>query len=682
MSQEEVLKTLSDFGLSRLDSKIYIYLAKKGPRKGKEISKALNVQKQMLYRSLKKLQSKAIVSATLERPARFSAVSFDKVLDLFIRAKLEEAQNIRQEKRKLLSSWKAIQTGAAPDTSARFMVIEGRNIIYSRIKQMINETKSQMSVISTVNGLVRADQFGLLDASLKNQLHPKIQFRVLTHLSENNVGALKTLLKETPKAEARFEIRNPNLDLILFPRMLIRDEEEVVFFINPKVDGSLPDQDNMCLWTNCKSLIQSFSTMFEDLWRNSTEIERKIAEIETGKPTPKTFVIRDAESIKKKYKEIMQSARKEIVLLTSSKGLIEYWKKMPQLEKWAKRSVSIKIMAPIVKENWEAMEQLSKFCTAKHVPIHYWGTSMVDGKHLFLFKKPQVELESTFYFDNAFYTNDVEWVETIKNALNDIWNSSQTPSATTLEPFTKPTGHPIFPLPQKDLRTKLFHYKLIDFKPPGTITEEDVLNKIIHGKRCIVKDPSKDIERSYGSYAFAVIHPPDQFNLPDMAIQVWKRDKKSSFGEGDDLTVYLWGDTPSGHAYIPVATILDNPHVPHPSAWGEDQAGTPVAKNFQLVKKDELQVLVHGNTMFAGWTVPIQLYPPNYVLPPACLLIEGYGDIRTTAFTLATPSDARITLEDNAFDAFVTFIHPASNYSGPGTDGILIRDSISTTIPP
>jgi sugar-specific transcriptional regulator TrmB len=182
VSQEKVLKTLSDLGLTRLDSKVYIYLAKKGPQKGRDIGKALKVQKPQLYRSLKNLQSKAIVSATLERPARFSAASFEKVLDLFIRTKLEEAQNIQTEKNKLISSWQTIQASETPDVSARFMVIEGRNRIYSRIKQMINETKNQLSIISTVSGLARADRFGLLDSDFKYPRLSGVQFRLLTHL--------------------------------------------------------------------------------------------------------------------------------------------------------------------------------------------------------------------------------------------------------------------------------------------------------------------------------------------------------------------------------------------------------------------------------------------------------------------------------------------------------------------
>jgi sugar-specific transcriptional regulator TrmB len=676
VSQEKVLKTLSDLGLTKLDSKIYIYLAKKGPQKGKEISKALKVQRQQVYRSLKYLQSKAIVSATLERPAKFSAVSFEKVLDLFIRAKMEEAQTVQHEKSELISSWKAIQPGATPDPSARFMVIEGRNIIYSKIKQMMSETKSQLSIISTVTGLARADQFGLLNAGFKNQLQFKIQFRLLTYLSEQNVGAMKDLLRETLKSKLRFEIRNPNLESRLFPRMVIKDEEEVVFFINPKVDGSLTEQDNLCLWTNCKSLIHSFSAMFEELWRNSTDIERKIAEIETGKPTPKTFVIKDADAIKKKYYEIMQSAKEEIFLLTSSKGLIEYWKNMSQLKNWTKKGISVKIMAPIVKENWEAMQQISKLCTIKHIPIHYWQTTIVDKKHLFLFKPLSTErgeLESTLLFDNAVYAHDLKWVEMMKTALNEIWRNAQIPSTATSQVVI---GPPVVPLPRG---LSKMDFKIIDFKPFGTITEKEVLNKILHAMKIPAKNPFKDISKGYGSYAVGVIHPPNQFNLPDMMIQAWRHDKQSSFGEEDTIIVYLWLETPRGHAYVPVTIAGDNPN--GQNIWRAMYVATPAGKNIQLLKKDQIQVRIYGNTLFAGWTEPIPLFPAKYSLPPACILFEGYGDVRTSGYTVVHPSGFRNEMEENAFDAFVTFIHPASNYTGPATDGILVRDHISTNIP-
>ena len=175
--------------------------------------------------------------------------------------------------------------------------------------------------------------------------------------------------------------------------MVIRDEEEALFFIDSTRGKFVSEQDDVCLWTNCKSLVQAFTAVFENLWRNSTNIKKKIEEIETGKPTPKTYVISDAEAAKKKYEETVQSAKEEIIMMTSSKGLIECWKSMPHIKKWIEKGVSVEIMAPIVSENLEAAEQLSKICAVRHISISYWGTTIVDGKHLFQFKAPPRDKE-------------------------------------------------------------------------------------------------------------------------------------------------------------------------------------------------------------------------------------------------------------------------------------------------
>jgi sugar-specific transcriptional regulator TrmB len=99
------------FGLKRTDAQVYIYLAKKGPHKGRDLSNALKLPKQQLYPCLKCLQSKGIVNATLERPALFSAVPFEKVLNLLIKAKMEEAQRMQQDKDEALSDWQSMING-------------------------------------------------------------------------------------------------------------------------------------------------------------------------------------------------------------------------------------------------------------------------------------------------------------------------------------------------------------------------------------------------------------------------------------------------------------------------------------------------------------------------------------------------------------------------------------------
>jgi sugar-specific transcriptional regulator TrmB len=107
-SVEWMLKTLTSLGFTETEAHVYLYLTKEGPQKARDLAKALNLHKQRLYRSLRKMQSENIVQASSEYPSRFSAVPLDKVLDLFIKANIEEAKHVIQNKEELLSSWRTI----------------------------------------------------------------------------------------------------------------------------------------------------------------------------------------------------------------------------------------------------------------------------------------------------------------------------------------------------------------------------------------------------------------------------------------------------------------------------------------------------------------------------------------------------------------------------------------------
>jgi sugar-specific transcriptional regulator TrmB len=95
-------------GFSERDAEVYVFLATEGPQKRRSIAEALNLYKQQLYRSLKSLQSRGMINATLEHPALFSAVPLEKVLDMFIKAKTEQARALQESREELLSSWRAL----------------------------------------------------------------------------------------------------------------------------------------------------------------------------------------------------------------------------------------------------------------------------------------------------------------------------------------------------------------------------------------------------------------------------------------------------------------------------------------------------------------------------------------------------------------------------------------------
>jgi hypothetical protein len=191
---------------------------------------------------------------------------------------------------------------------------------------------------------------------------------------------MKAYLKNVLKSGICFKGRNPDLGLKLSPRMAIRDKEECLFFIRPTTEIPATGQEDVCLWTNCKTLVQSFSAVFEDLWTNSADINEKIAELEADRPTPTAVVIDDIDNTPKTYDEVISSAQKEIMITTSSEGLLESLKRKTQLRELTERDIST-VMAPLTKENWHAVQELSQYCSVKHAPTGNLESTLVDGKH-------------------------------------------------------------------------------------------------------------------------------------------------------------------------------------------------------------------------------------------------------------------------------------------------------------
>jgi sugar-specific transcriptional regulator TrmB len=141
--------------------------------------------------------------------------------------------------------------------------------------------------------------------------------------------------------------------------MIIRDNEEILFFIKPK--DMEERRDDLCLWTNCVDLVQAFKGVFEDVWKNSTDLGTKIQEIETGTQiTAKTYIIDDADAASKNFHEILQSAQKEVIMITSPSGLIELSKDEKLLNHWVSNDVSVKIMVPVTTENLKLVQKLSR----------------------------------------------------------------------------------------------------------------------------------------------------------------------------------------------------------------------------------------------------------------------------------------------------------------------------------
>ena len=166
-----------------------------------------------------------------------------------------------------------------------------------------------------------------------------------------------------------------------------------------------------------------------------------------------------------------------------------------------------------------------------------------------------------------------------------------------------------------------------------------------------------------------------------LRLHAWHVDDHSTHGGNESLVIHLWSEkegTDSG--FIPSAIISNAKN--GINVLKRIFVGTPAEQNTQLLSKDEFHVRVHGNTLFAGWTVPLAIKPSKYNLPPCCLLLEGVGKVKTGRLAFLYRTGFKNKIEFNALEALVTFFHPSSKYEGPGTDGIFFRDYVGETYVP
>ena len=102
-----MIKILRKLGFSKADAEVYIYLAKKGPRREIDLSRALKLTDKKLDFILENLQSKGLVTATFEQSELFLALPFEIVLDQLIKSRIQKASAIIENKEEFLARWQS-----------------------------------------------------------------------------------------------------------------------------------------------------------------------------------------------------------------------------------------------------------------------------------------------------------------------------------------------------------------------------------------------------------------------------------------------------------------------------------------------------------------------------------------------------------------------------------------------
>lgn len=496
MSEKDITRFLQVLGLSKREIQVYMFLAKSGVQSTSFVAKRLKMERVQAYRTFKKLQEKGFIEATIERPTRFTIVPFEMLLEAFINTKKSEIANLNEQKESLMSTWRAISAPESERPVTKFSVITGKKKIHAKMLNMIEEAKKEVLILTTSLGLIQEDIAGIFDAIPLPAQKRGVKFQIITDISEDNLKIMERICKDFAVANADVKCRHLNLDARFFPRFLIKDKEEAILYAPIGEKTSVLKLEDEGLWINDRMFISILKAFFVQMWHTAVEVSRRLDELKSGIPIGETVVIKDPEEAWAKVTKVLETAKEDIVFITSSQSVNSLLENDP-FSKYCNKGIKCRIMASIDLDNLETAQKLALRYEIKHVPISYLTMMVVDNKHLFMFKKPslsEMENGAGFYLVDTFYSNDPSSIERVSEMLSDIWKRGveiseiSTQAGMKLPTVEAATTENVSTLVDAMLKNGVASILITENqKPIGIISDREVLKEIVEKH----KDPQE-----------------------------------------------------------------------------------------------------------------------------------------------------------------------------------------------
>jgi sugar-specific transcriptional regulator TrmB len=263
----DIEKTFLQFDLSRNEIRVYLYLARSGVQKAREISDSLSLHRTETYRILRDLEKRGLVSCILEKPLKFTAVPFEEAYDVLIETKKVNVQLLERKKKDLVDLWSSIpQHKAEPETKEIFQILEGEEQLILKANEIAERAEKEICVLAPDLELLRLYHSGFTD-NLERVSKKRVKVLLLT----NNSPKSRFIAEKTGLSDVKY------LSVISgdLPSFILSDQQEILFSIkngNVHYDTEMRRKKEKIsfLWTNYNTFIKALKLLFANLWTAKT----------------------------------------------------------------------------------------------------------------------------------------------------------------------------------------------------------------------------------------------------------------------------------------------------------------------------------------------------------------------------------------------------------------------------
>jgi sugar-specific transcriptional regulator TrmB len=269
--KSDFVTILIECGLAEKEAQLLSILNQRGPSDASTLTKVAKMSRGEVYRILKKLHEKKMVELIKEKPLKFAAISIEKAVHDIIHAKKEKIERIKQIRDELRNFFK--YSNLPLPLKPKFNIIQGRPQILSMTGRICSNSNKEICILASKSAIVR-DVAKSIDDILERGSKTGLKIRVLTNIDRENLESVKRFMQFSKVKH--FPINEMG-------QLLISDDKETLAIVSASPSPSLNASDETAIWTNADCYAKFQKAIFDGLWRDAIEGEKRVSSLENVK---------------------------------------------------------------------------------------------------------------------------------------------------------------------------------------------------------------------------------------------------------------------------------------------------------------------------------------------------------------------------------------------------------------
>jgi sugar-specific transcriptional regulator TrmB len=257
IQEDEGMQTLMGFGLTLLQAKTYLALARLGKADVKTIAKTSNIARQDIYRIMRTLQKLGLAEKIIAAPVMYETTPIKDGVSILLQHRTQEYTELQKKTRKLVNNFQSNNIITTLRKDSQFIFISTKTKCVKRHEKAIQTAQVSIDFIGPWATFRALLFYGLQD--LKRAIKRNIKIRIITEKSEDEESIPKATqaLKKNLFFKVRYIFATAPVAMMIF------DKKEF--------NLSVSDREWPSLWSNNPNVIKLAINYFDGLWNKAQE---------------------------------------------------------------------------------------------------------------------------------------------------------------------------------------------------------------------------------------------------------------------------------------------------------------------------------------------------------------------------------------------------------------------------